>query len=66
MGFFEDAVDYTNKRLDQSKKNIERNYVQKLRKASDAVVLRRLKQAEEEGHYLYDVTYEEARKRGLV
>ncbi len=66
MGFFEDAVDYTNKRLDQSKKNIERNYVQKLRKASDAVVLRKLKQAEEEGHYLYDVTYEEARKRGLV
>ncbi len=66
MGFFEDAVDYTNKRLDQSKKNIERNYVQKLKKASDAVVLRKLKQAEEEGHYLYDVTYEEARKRGLV
>ena len=64
MGFFEDAVDYTNKRLDQSKKNIERNYVQKLKKASDAVVLRKLKQAEEEGHYLYDVTYEEARKRG--
>lgn len=66
MGFFEDAVDYTNKRLEQSKKNIERNYVQKLKKASDAVVLRKLKQAEEEGHYLYDVTYEEARKRGLV
>ncbi len=66
MGFFEDAVDYTNKKLDQNKKNIERNYVQKLRKAPDAIVMQKLRLAEEQGNYLYDVTYDEARKRGLV
>lgn len=66
MGFFEDAVDYANKKLDQNKKNIERNYVQKLRKAPDAIVMQKLRLAEEEGNFLYDATYAEARKRGLV
>ena len=66
MGFFEDAVDYANKQANQTKKNIERKYVQNLRKASDAIVMQKLRQAEEEGHFLYDVTYAEARKRGLV
>ena len=40
--------------------------MQKLRKAPDAIVMQKLRLAEEQGNYLYDVTYDEARKRGLV
>lgn len=66
MSTFDDAIDYVNRKTQDSLDRIEKNYVQKLKKASDAVVMRKLRQAEEEGHYLYDVTYQEARKRGLV
>ena len=66
MGFLERGAEYVNNQYNKSLKGIEKNYTEKLRKSSDSVVMSKLQQAEREGHYLYDVTLKEAKKRGLV
>lgn len=66
MERWEKVVNYVNEKNQEHLDRIERDYKKKLRSASDAVVMQKLRMAEEQNHYLYDVTYQEAQRRGLV
>lgn len=53
--------------LNENANRISKKYEQQLRSASDSTVLSKLRDAEDSNNsQIYDTTYKEARRRGLV
>jgi len=70
MGFFDaltKVANYAEKEMEKNSQHMAQTFKQKLRGASDSVVLAKMRQTEEQGAYiLYDIAKEEAERRGLI